>query len=57
MQNYFIIDFKAVSLADKNFRNIIVKFTCQLAAKNYKTAAMDFKVTSPAVKLANILKR
>jgi len=42
MQNYFIIDFKAVSLADKNFRNIIVKFTCQLAAKNYKTAAMDF---------------
>ena len=54
MQNYFIMDFKAVHFADKKFRNIIIKPTQQLAAKNYKTAVMDFKVMSPAVKLANI---
>lgn len=44
------MNFKAVSLSDKN----IVRLAYKLAAKNYKTVVMDFKVISPAVKIANI---
>ncbi len=55
MQNYFIMDFKAVHFADKKFRNIIIKPTQQLAAKNYKTTVMDFiKIPLTAKNFTNI---
>jgi len=43
MQNYFIIDFKAVSLADKKFRNIIVNLHASLLTRIAKLPSWILK--------------